>query len=90
MCKPLQIIFQMSLDKGECPSDWKTANVTPIHKKGDRTDPSNYRPVSLTSQVCKVLELLVRARLIEHLDVNNLMNEAQHGFREGRSCLTNN
>ena len=89
MCKPLQIIFQMSLDKGECPADWKIANVTPIHKKGDRTDPSNYRPVSLTSQVCKVLESLVRTRVIEHLDRNNLINEAQHGFREGRSCLTN-
>ena len=59
MCNPLQIIFQMSIDKGECPADWKIANVTPIHKKGDRTDPSNYRPVSLTSQVCKVLESLV-------------------------------
>ena len=79
----------MSLDKGECPTDWKIANVTPIHKKGDRTDPSNYRPVSLTSQVCKVLESLVRSRVIEHLNENNLINEAQHGFREGRSCLTN-
>ena len=79
----------MSLDKGECPADWKIANVTPIHKKGDRTDPSNYRPVSLTSQVCKVLESLVRTRVIEHLDRNNLINEAQHGFCEGRSCLTN-
>ena len=89
MCKPLQLIFQMSLDKGECPDDWKTANVTPIHKKGDRTDPSNYRPVSLTSQVCKILESIVRTRVIEHINVNNLMSEAQHGFREGRSCLTN-
>ena len=89
MCKPPQLIFQMSLDKGECPDDWKTANVTPIHKKGDRTDPSNYRPVSLTSQVCKILESIVRTRVIEHINVNNLMSEAQHGFREGRSCLTN-
>ena len=89
MCKPLQLIFQMSLDKGECPDDWKTANVTPIHKKGDRTDPSNYRPVSLTSQVCKILESIVRTRVIEHINENNLMSEAQHGFREGRSCLTN-
>ena len=89
MCKPLQLIFQMSLEKGECPDDWKTANVTPIHKKGDRTDPSNYRPVSLTSQVCKILESIVRTRVIEHINENNLMSEAQHGFREGRSCLTN-
>ncbi|CAL4102579.1 unnamed protein product, partial [Meganyctiphanes norvegica] len=54
MSKPLAIIFQKSLDEGICPEEWKCANVTPIHKKGDRTEPSNYRPVSLTSQVCKV------------------------------------
>ena len=48
--------FSKSLSTGECPSDWRSANVTPIHKKGDRTIPENYRPISLTSQVCKVLE----------------------------------
>ena len=89
LCVPLAKIFQMSLERGECPEDWKVANVTPIHKKGDRTNPSNYRPVSLTSQVCKVLESLVRKRIIEHMNDNYLMSEAQHGFREGRSCLTN-
>ena len=89
MCIPLRLIFQMSLDRGECPNDWKTANVTPIHKKGDRTDPSNYRPISLTSHVCKVLESIVRSKIIGHFNENNLMSEAQHGFREGRSCLTN-
>ena len=54
-----------------------------------RTEPSNYRPVSLTSQVCKVLESIVRDRIIEHLTANNLLSKAQHGFRQGRSCLTN-
>ena len=72
-----------------CPNEWKNANVTPIHKKGDRTDPSNYRPVSLTSQVCKVLESIIVDKITEHLTKNNLLNDAQHGFREGRSCLTN-
>ena len=86
---PLTIIFQKSLDEGRCPDDWKSANVTPIHKKGDRTEPSNYRPVSLTSQVCKVLESIVREQVIKHLNSNNLLSEVQHGFREGRSCLTN-
>ena len=56
---PLELIFKMSLELGECPSDWRSANVTPIHKKGDRTDHGNYRPVSLTSQVCKVLESII-------------------------------
>ena len=87
--KSLEKIFKLSLATGECPSDWRTANVTPIHKKGDRTEPSNYRPVSLTSQVCKVLESMVRKHILEHLDENNILSDKQHGFREGRSCLTN-
>ena len=87
--EPLRIIFDKSLNDGECPNDWRTANVTPIHKKGDRTDPSNYRPVSLTSQVCKVLETLVREKIVKHMRDNKLFSSSQHGFREGRSCLTN-
>ena len=86
---PLQKIFNLSLSSGECPSDWRSANVTPIHKKGDRTNPSNYRPVSLTSQVCKVLESMVRKHILEHLTTNNILSDRQHGFRERRSCLTN-
>ena len=68
---------------------WRNDNVLPIHKKGDRTDPSNYRPVSLTSQVCKVLESIVKDKVVEHLKTNNILSDNQHGFREGRSCLTN-
>ncbi|CAL4181599.1 unnamed protein product, partial [Meganyctiphanes norvegica] len=86
---PLTMIFRQSLSSGKCPTDWRTANVTPIHKKGDRTDPSNYRPVSLTSQVCKVLEAIVRKHILEHLADNDILSDRQHGFREGRSCLTN-
>ena len=86
---PLSMIFQESLRSGETPSDWRRANVTPIFKKGDRTDPANYRPVSLTSQVCKVLESIVRDQILEHLEVNGLLSDKQHGFRKGRSCLTN-
>ena len=89
MSEPLAIIYQKLLDEGVCPNEWKNANVTPIHKKGDRTDPSNYRPVSLTSQVCKVLESIIVDKITEHLTKNDLLNDAQHGFREGRSCLTN-
>ena len=86
---PLEKIFNLSLSSGECPSDWKSANVTPIHKKGDRTEPSNYRPVSLTSQVCKVLESIVRGHILKHLADNDILSDRQHGFREGRSCLSN-
>ena len=89
MSEPLAIIYQKLLDEGVCPNEWKSANVTPIHKKGDRTDPSNYRPVSLTSQVCKVLESIIVEKVTKHLTDNDLLNDAQHGFRAGRSCLTN-
>ena len=63
--------------------------LPPFTKKGDRTLPSNYRPVSLTSQVCKVLESIVREHLLDHLKRNNILSDKQHGFRQGRSCLTN-
>ena len=86
---PLEKIFKLSLSTGECPEDWRSANITPIHKKGDRTNPANYRPVSLTSQVCKILESIVRKQILEHLAANNILSDRQHGFREGRSCLSN-
>ena len=89
MSEPLAIIYQKLLNEGVCPDEWKSANVTPIHKKGDKTDPSNYRPVSLTSQVCKVLESIIVDKVTKHLTDNDLLNDAQHGFRAGRSCLTN-
>ena len=57
---PLSMIFKESLRVGETPDDWRKANITPIFKKGSRNDPANYRPVSLTSQVCKVLESIVK------------------------------
>ena len=66
---PLSMIFKESLRVGETPEDWKKANITPIFKKGSRNDPANYRPVSLTSQVCKVLESIVKEHVFEHLKI---------------------
>ena len=82
-------IFNASLESGVVPLDWRIANVTPIHKKGDRSCADNYRPVSLTSVVGKILEGIIADRVTEHLDLNELISESQHGFRRGRSCLTN-
>ena len=67
MSIPLAHIFQQSLNTGEVPEDWRSANITPIHKKGDRAEPSNYRPVSLTSHVCKVMETFIRDKIVDHL-----------------------
>ena len=56
LSSPLSLLFNMSIDSGEIPEDWKSAEITPIFKKGSRNEPGNYRPVSLTCIVCKVME----------------------------------
>ena len=87
--KPLTKIMQQSLDTGVVPTDWKIANVIPIHKKGDKTEPGNYRPISLTSIICKLMETIIRSKMENYLYGNNILGDSQHGFRKGRSCLTN-
>ena len=82
----LQIFFQASLDQGIIPADWKKANVVPIFKKGDKCKPANYRPVSLTSVVGKLLEHIICSNIMLHLDRNKILHDAQHGFRKKRSC----
>ena len=84
----LTLFFQASLNQGTIPNDWKTANVVPIYKKGDRLRPENYRPISLTSITCKMLEHIVTHSIMLHLDNNHILNDAQHGFRKRRSCET--
>ena len=79
-------LFQFSLYSGTVPTDWKTANIIPIFKKGDRHKPSNYRPVSLTSICCKLLEHILYSNIMQHLENNNILTDKQHGFRHRRSC----
>ena len=86
--EPLSLLFRRSLDMGRVPSQWKLGRVTPIFKKGDKTDPGNYRPVSLTAVPCKVLESLIRDKLLQHLTEYELISDNQHGFRPKRSCST--
>ena len=85
---PLHILFQTSLSEGSLPTAWKEARVTPIFKKGSRTDVDNYRPVSLTSVCCKVMEKLIRHAVMNHMIINGLLSDYQHGFVQGRSCTT--
>ena len=86
---PLAKLFNLSLEEGIVPSEWKEANFTPLFKKGSRKKPENYRPVSLTSVICKLLETLIRDHMVEFLVKHNLINTSQHGFLKARSCLTN-
>ena len=87
--QPLTILFQKSLETGSLPGDWKRANVTPIHKKGSKSEVENYRPVALTSLPCKLLETIIKNRMLSHIEINNLFTQHQHGFTRNRSCLTN-
>lgn len=86
---PLKLIYSSSLESGVVPSDWKYANVTPIHKKGSKNNPSNYRPISLTSQICRIFERILKEEINFYLETNKLIGDSQHGFVRGKSCLTN-
>ena len=87
--EPLAILFRKSIEDGQIPDDWREANITVIHKKGSRADPGNYRGVSLTSVVGKLLERLVKNQMDVFIENNELMRDSQHGFRRGRSTQTN-
>ena len=84
----LNLLFQASLHQQSLPDIWKHANVNPIYKKGDKTNTSNYRPVSLTCISCKLLEHIICSNLMQHLTRHNILHPLQHGFREKRSCET--
>ena len=87
--QPLCLIFNKSLCSGEVPNDWRIAFVTPVFKKGSRSLAENYRPISLTSIVCKILESLICKIIVAHLSEHRLLKSSQHGFVSHRSCLTN-
>jgi hypothetical protein len=82
----LTTLFQASINQGTIPSEWKEANVVPIFKKGDKSRASNYRPVSLTVVTCKMLEHVICRSIHKHLEKHRILTDAQHGFRNKRSC----
>ena len=87
--EPLTIIFNKSISESSVVDDWKAANVTPLFKKGPESKASSYRPISLTSVVCKMLESIIKQKLVQYLESQDVIKPSQHGFRSGRSCLTN-
>ena len=84
----LSVLFQASLDQGILPTDWKVANIVPLYKKGNKSLPENYRPISLTSLTCKILEHVVFSSVMSHLEKYNVLDDAQHGFRKKRSTIS--
>ncbi|MES9905329.1 MAG: reverse transcriptase domain-containing protein [Sedimenticola sp.] len=86
--KPLTKIFQKSIEENSVPNDWRKANISAIHKKGSKKKAENYRPISLTSIICKMMERAIRDEIVQHMEENNLFSVHQHGFRKGHSCVT--
>ena len=81
-------IFQISVNTGTIPDEWRSASIVLVFKKGDRHQASNYRPVSLTSIACKLLEHIVHSQGMDHYDRHSILSDKQHGFRSKRSCET--
>ena len=84
----ITIIFNKSLQEGKVPEDWRHATVTAIYKKGIRHDAANFRPVSLTSLCCKLLEHVIVSKTVNNLERYNILDDCQHGFRAKRCCET--
>ena len=82
----LTTIYKRFYETGEIPQDWRSADVTPVYKKGKKSDPANYRPISLTSIPCKLLEHIITSAIMKHGKRNDILYDLQHGFRDKRSC----
>ena len=81
------MLFKLSYNSGSLPKDWRVANVVPVHKKGNKDNIENYRPISLTSLVMKTFERILKKELL--LRTAHLLDDRQHGFLSQRSCTTN-
>jgi len=81
----LSRLFELSLVKGRCPLSWKSSHVIPVPKKGDLSLPSNYRPIAITSVLCKVLETLLTEAIMSFCEQHSVINDKQYGFRKQRS-----
>ena len=88
LAKPIHLLWSRSMEKGDVPDFYKFSHVFPLHKKDSRAFAANYRPISLTSHVVKVFERVLRKKMVDYLELNDLICSKQHGFRSGRSCLT--
>ena len=85
---PLTIFWRKCLDTSHIPSLLKQSVIVPQHKGDSRAVPANYRPIALTSHIIKIFEKILRRHIVNHMNANNLFNPSQHGFRTGRSCLS--
>ena len=87
LAQALKVMISQSLTHGFIPSSLKRAAITPVFKSGTKTSPSNYRPISLTFTIIKVFERIIR-KVVAFMNRQGHLNNTQHGFRSGRSCLS--
>ena len=86
---PLSLIFQASLNRSEVPKIWKQGKIVPIYKsKGSRKDVKNYRPISLTSVPCRIMETIINKNLLRFLSNEKLISTQQYGFLPKKSTTT--
>ena len=90
LCKPLAMIFEKSIETAKLPKQWKVARVSAIFKKGNKKLASNYRPVSITSIVCRTFEKIIRDQVVSFLIENDLLSNFQFGFIKARSTTSRN
>lgn len=81
----LSKLFRLSYTLGSYPSSWKHAHIFPVPKKGDKSNPSNYRPIAITSILSKTMETIINKQLLSFLESSKLLSDHQYGFRHGRS-----
>ena len=86
---PISLIFKKSFETGKIPQICKKSNITLIPKKGTKTNPSYYRPISTSSAIIKIMERMIKDEMTNHLLINNLIAKDQHGFIKLKSCVTN-
>jgi len=89
IAKPLSIFIEFMFSRNYIPPEWKLAFIIPTHKKGSRSDPNNYRPITNTSIICRIMERIIHAQLTNHLVTNNFLCSSQQGFQAGRSAVSN-
>ena len=80
-------LFCLTFEEGQIPSGWKHGRITAVHKAGAKSNPDNYRPISILPIVSKVLEKIVNRQLLHYLTVNSLLPERQFAFQPGRSAM---
>ena len=88
LCTPLRIFWNKSFEQGVIPQCYKNQIIIPLYKKGPKSEASNFRPISLTPHEIKIIERVIRKKLVEYFEKNAFFKSNQHGFRQMRSCST--